>query len=381
MFELNSISLYNIDYICVMSENLYKIGLSLLNGIGPRKAKQLVSGIGSVEGVFKEKVALISKIQGIGAITAQNLKREEALSRAEAELDFIAKNDITSYFYTDEKYPAKLSHCGDAPVMLFSKGNHNFNTVKNIAVVGTRKATSYGKQLVKDLIHDLQNSNVQIVSGLAYGIDIAAHKAALEFGLPTVGVLAHGLDVLYPVPHKSTALQMQNKGGILTEFLSQTIPDKENFPKRNRIVAGMCDATVVVESAEKGGSLITAGLANDYNRDVFAFPGNVSQHASKGCNALIQKNRAHLITCAQDLIEIMGWENQKIDQQVQINLFNDFSPEEEKIISILKEKGTSPIDLISHLSKMTSSELLVQLFNLEMKGVVRSLPGSKYEFV
>jgi len=364
-----------------MEERINQIALGLLYGIGPRRAKILVSHIGSLEGVFKEKTTSLGKIPGIGTIIAQNLKRQDSLNRAERELKFIEQNQIKAHFYTDQSYPKHLSYCEDSPIVLYSKGKANFNSRKNIAVVGTRKASEYGKQLVKDLLFDLKDFNVQIISGLAYGIDVTAHQAALEFKIPTIGVLAHGLDVLYPVAHQSIAKKMQEQGGLITEFLSETIPDKENFPKRNRIVAGMSEATIVVESAQKGGSLITAGLANDYNRDVFAYPGNVGRHSSIGCNQLIQKDRAHLITCAQDLIDILGWEKEISTSPVQAHVFNNLSQHEVKIVSVLKEKGSTPIDLLSHLSQTKVSDLLVQLFNLEMKGVIRALPGKCYEFI
>ncbi len=364
-----------------MEKRGYEIALGLLNGIGPKRAKSLVSYIGSVEGVFKEKAGAMSKIPGIGSILANNLNRKASLLRAEQELKFIEKNKIQLYFYKDENYPRQLTNCDDSPIMLYGLGNLDFNKRKKIAVVGTRKASAYGRQMTKNLVHDLIDFDVQIISGLAYGIDISAHKAALEFKQPTIGVLAHGLDRVYPQAHQSIARQMLKNGGLITEFLSETTPDKENFPKRNRIVAGMCDAVVVVESSQKGGSLITAGLANDYNRDVFSFPGNADRSSSVGCNYLIQKNRAHLITCAQDLIEIMGWQDQKITAPVQTNLFTKLSLEEDTIVKILQEKGTINIDDLSHFSQFMTSKLSVQLFNLEMKGVIRSLPGKMYEFV
>lgn len=365
-----------------MTSKIYEIALGLLNGIGPKKAKLLVSYIGSVEGVFKEKKAALGLIPGIGTMTVNQLNRTACIERAERELLFMEKQGVISHFYKDESYPKKLKQCDDSPIVLFSKGDINFNTRKNIAVVGTRKSTAYGKQMTRDFIHGLKDLDVQIVSGLAFGIDIEAHKAALEFGIPTIGVLAHGVDNLYPVGHKPTAIKMQeNKGGIISEFLSETIAEKENFPKRNRIVAGMCDATIVVESSQKGGSLITAGLANDYNRDVFAFPGNADKFSSVGCNYLIQKNRAHLITSTQDMIDIMGWDNSVKAANIQTDLFTNYSKEEQLILDILREKGTTQIDDLCNLCDLSTSVLSVQLFNLEMKGAIRSLPGKKYAFI
>ncbi len=362
-----------------MCTEIQQIALSLLQGIGPKRAKQLVAHIGSVEGVFEASPTSISEISGIGLHTALQLNREAALSRAAVELDFIKKNNIRIHFYTDSSYPKNLSQCPDAPIVLYSKGQLTFNQTKNIAIVGTRKASNYGKQLVKDFLHDLQDFDIQIVSGLAFGIDIQAHRMALEFNLPTIGVLAHGLDQVYPLAHQSTAKAMEAQGGLVSEFISETRPDKENFPKRNRIVAGICDATIIVESAEKGGSLITAGLANDYHRDVFAFPGNVNQLGSKGCNRLIQKNRAHLITSAQDFIETMGWENQALNATVQTSLFDSLSHEEEIIIQTLKEFTTLHINAISNHCEQPIHQTTIQLFNLEMKGLIRMLPGKRYE--
>ena len=365
-----------------MHDKIYQIALGLLNGIGPKRAKSLISYIGSVEGVFEEKTAVMAKIPGIGSQTIKSLNRKACLERAELEYDFIQKNGIQTHFYQDDSYPKKLKQCDDGPIVIFGKGQLNFNAKKNIAIVGTRKATAYGKKMARDLIHGLQEYNIQIVSGLAYGIDIEAHKASLEFNIPTVGVLAHGLDDLYPSVHKTVANKMQtNNGGIISEFLSGTKPDKENFPKRNRIVAGMCDATIVIESSQKGGSLITAGLANDYNRDVFAFPGNADKLTSVGCNYLIQKNRAHLITSAQDLIDILGWQDELETPTIQTDLFTSFTKEEESILTILREKGISQIDDLCHFCKLPVSQISVNLFNLEMKGAIRSLAGKRYEYI
>lgn len=365
-----------------MDEKVYQIALGLLNGIGPKKAKMLAAYIGSVQGVFEEKPSALSKVPGIGTQFLKSINKAEALERAALEFEYIQKHDIKAHFYQDVTYPKKLAQCDDGPIVLFTKGTMDFNKRKNIAIVGTRKATSYGKDMTRQLIKDLQDYDVQIISGLAFGIDIAAHKAALEFGIPTMGVLAHGLDDLYPVSHKATARKMEEReGGIVSEFLSGTVADPKNFPKRNRIVAGICDATIVVESSHKGGSLITAGLANDYNRDVFAFPGNADKLSSVGCNYLIQKNRAHLITSAQDMIDILGWQDELQTDPIQTDLFTSYTPEEEKILTVLREKGTTQIDDLCHSAGMSVSQLSVQLFNLEMKGAIRALSGKRFEFI
>lgn len=363
-----------------MEKRIYEIALSLLNGVGPVKAKALVTHAGNAEAVFKEKERLLGLIPGIGSATIKSLNKKECLLRAEQELTFLEKFKVGYYYYQDENYPQKLKFCEDGPLVLFTKGNVNFNQ-RNIAVVGTRKATPYGKNLTRDLIAQLAEYEIQVISGLAYGIDIEAHKAALNNDLSTLAVLGHGLDLIYPAAHKSTAKQMLERGGLVTEFISKSPGDTSNFPRRNRVVAGLCDATVVIESALSGGSLITANLANDYNRDVFAFPGNIDQEYSKGCNQLIQQDKAHLITCAADLVKIMGWEEMEKSPVVQPQLFPELNDEEDKIVGILREKGETEIDTISFLSEMSSGMLSVHLFNLELKGLVRVAPGKKYSLL
>lgn len=363
-----------------MEKRICEIALSLLSGIGPVKAKTLVSHVGSVEGIFKEKEKSLGLIQGIGTSIVKSLNRKECLERAEKELVFIEKYKLGFYYYQDENYPAKLKFCEDGPIVLFTKGNVNFSK-KNVAIVGTRKATNYGKSVTRELIAQLADQDIQIVSGLAYGIDIEAHKAALANDVPTLAVLGHGLDLIYPAAHKSTAKLMLENGGLVTEFLSNSAGDTSNFVKRNRIVAGLCDATVVIESALSGGSLITANLANDYNRDVFAFPGNVDQEYSKGCNSLIQHDKAHLITNAADLIKIMGWRQSEKPEPVQTQLFAELNDEEDKIVGVLRERGEVDIDNLSFASQMTAGILSMHLFNLELKGLVRVAPGKKYSLL
>ena len=290
------------------------------------------------------------------------------------------KNGIDALYYKDLNYPKKLKEAVDSPTLIFTKGKIDFDR-KNVAIVGTRKATAYGKSVTNQFVKDLVDHDVNIISGLAFGIDIEAHKSALQYDIPTVGVFARGLDNISPAPHRMIANDMLEKGGWVTEFLSETPGDPSFFVKRNRIVAGICETTLVVESAQKGGSLITAGLANDYNRDVFAFPGNIDRESSKGTNMLIQKNRAHLVTCAQDMVDILGWEEKAKSNVFQTNLFLDLTEDEQKIINILKDKGSLHIDALNDLAKMSISVMSVQLFNLEMKGVIRALAGKRYEAV
>jgi DNA processing protein len=365
-----------------MSETLkYKIALTLIPNIGDILAKRLVAYCGSPEGVFKEKKQALEKISGIGAIYADSVRKvnDYVFKRAEEEMVFIEKNNITPLFYLDKNYPKRLTYCEDSPVMLYFKGNTDLNTQKVISIVGTREPTEYGKKVCEKLISDLAVYNVTIVSGLAYGVDICAHKAALESKLPTVCALAHGLNKIYPSVHQSIAQKMLEHGGWLSDFMSNTNPDKENFPKRNRIVAGIADATIVIESKKSGGSLITADIANSYSRDVFAFPGKVDDICSEGCNNLIKQNKAALIQSAADLIYIMGWEkteNKKTIQQRQ--LFIELKPEEETLVNVLKEKEQINIDDICLISKMPMSKVSSLLLSLEFSGMVKSLPGKIY---
>jgi len=356
------------------------VALGLLSGIGSIKAKLLVSHAGGLEAVFTESEKNLGKIEGVGTFAVRQMNRKAALIRAEKELEFIEKQNIQLYYYQDANYPSKLRACEDGPTTIFSKGAIDFNR-KNIAIVGTRKATLYGKRMVGALVSGLTDMDIQIVSGLAHGIDKSAHEAALKYGLPTVAVLGHGLDSMYPAAHRNLAKSMLESGGLVTEFISKTPGDPAHFPRRNRIVAGLCEATIIVESAEAGGSLITANLANDYNRDVFAFPGNVDQEQSKGCNNLIRRDRAHLITCAEDMLNILGWEiNEKSDDS-QTQLFVEMTEEEEKLVAILRDKGAIDIDNLCFAAEMTNSVLCMHLFNLEMKGMIKSMPGKKYSLI
>jgi DNA processing protein len=364
-----------------MNERLkYRVALTLIPNIGDILAKRLVSYCGSVEAVFKEKRATLEKVPGIGSVYAGAVLQQDVFRRAEEEVRFIEKNGITPVFYLDPEYPKRLTHCEDSPVMLYFKGDADLNSNKIISIVGTREASDYGRELCEKLVADLAVFNPLIVSGLAYGIDIYAHKAALENGLKTVGVFAHGLDKVYPAVHKSTAERMMNQGGLLTDFTSKIRPDRENFPRRNRIVAGIADATVVVESKRDGGSLITADIANSYNRDVFAFPGRVGDATSEGCNNIIKQNKASLIQSAEDLIYIMGWEQlKKKNAPVQRQLFVELKPEEEALVNVLKEKSVVNIDDMCHFVKMPMSKVSSLLLTLEFSGIVRSLPGKMYK--
>jgi len=364
----------------------YKIGITLIKGIGCNLAKNLIAYVGSVEGVFNEKQKNLAKIPGIGEVLSREIISQDVLARAEREIEFIQKNKIQTIYFTDRDYPYRLKECPDSPVMLYTKGNCDLNKGKFIGIVGTRNATETGKENCKKLISDLAASqpNTIIVSGLAYGVDICAHKAALDAGLPTIGVIGHGLDRIYPATHRPTAVKMLDQGALLTEYLSGTNPDRQNFVQRNRLIAGLCDATVVVESGAKGGALITAELANDYNRDVFAFPGRVNDEWSAGCNTLIKNNKASLIETADDILRFMSWEKQNsgLSSNVQTALFLDLSDDEQQIVNLLRQnsEGIQLNELAIQLEKPVS-KISSMLLEMEFKGVVKCLPGNLYRIV
>ncbi len=360
----------------------YQIGISLIKGVGPVLARNLIAYTGGVEAVFEESKSNLSTIPGIGTALASTIKSANVLKRAEAEIDFIEKHNITPLFFTSDKYPRKLSYCEDAPLMLFVKGNTTFEMRPVLSIVGTRRATDNGKILCEQLIKDLAQRypDVLIVSGLAYGIDICAHKAALKYGLDTIAVVAHGLDRIYPYIHRNVAKEMIESGGaIVTEFLSGTNPDRHNFVQRNRIVAGYSDAVVVVESGIKGGALITARIASSYSRDVLAFPGNPQNELSKGCNYLIKKNIAALIEGVDDLEYALGWESKRKSSDTQRKLFVEFNSDEEKLIySLLVESKELTASAISLKSKLPVSQVNALLLNLEFAGLVKALPGNAF---
>ena len=366
------------------NELLYQIALKQVHGVGDVIAKNLIAYCGSASAVFKAKKDELIKTPQVGEYVAQVIlkTREDAeiFKRAEQEIKFIEEEKITPLFFTDAAYPNKLKHCSDAPILLFYKGNANLNNQKIIAVIGTRNATDYGKQLTEKLLHDLAAENVLVVSGLAYGIDVCAHKASLANKLDTVGVLAHGLDDLYPSMHTNIANKMVHQGGLLTEFLSKTNPDKENFPKRNRIVAGMSDAVIVVESKRTGGALITAEIATSYNRDVFAFPGNAETEFSSGCNMLIKRNKASLIENAADLLYAMGWEKTeaKKTKNSQFALPVNLSDDETRIINLIKDTQPIHVDEICYKLQLTPGKASGLLLQLEFGNHIKSLPGKLY---
>jgi DNA processing protein len=362
------------------SELYYQLALTLIPNIGPVQAKILLQQYEPAD-IFKAKKSDLERLEGIGTIRAASIKSFTDFTKAEEEMAFIEKYKIKPLFITDKNYPKRLLNCYDSPTLLFYRGEADLNHDKIIAIIGTRSYTDYGKQVTEELIKELSEQNVIVISGLAYGIDAIAHKASLKNNLKTIGVLAHGLDQVYPSQHTGLAKDMiKSGGGLLTEFRSKTKPDKHNFPTRNRIVAGMSDATIVVETGIKGGSMITAELANNYNKDVFAFPGRVNDSKSAGCNHLIKNNKAVLLTDAQELLELMNWEERKKPTiKKQKELFIELTPDEKIIISILKEKDGVHIDEINLRSGLSSSSVAAAILNLELQNVVLSLPGKIYQ--
>ncbi len=358
---------------------LHKIGLTLIPGVGDIVGKKLVAYCGGPEAVFSESRRSLEKIPGIGSHTVQSIVNQGVLNRAADEIDYIQRHNIQALFYLDKEYPKRLQHCADSPMMLYYRGVAALNQEKVISIVGTRNASEYGKAICDQFIEELKNDNVLIVSGLAYGIDSCAHRAALKNSLSTVGVLAHGLDRIYPYANRGLADRMVENGGLVTEFLSQTIPDRENFPRRNRIVAGMADAVIVVESAKRGGAMITADTANSYNRDVFAFPGRVGDVYSEGCNFFIRTNRALMIESAADLRYIMRWEKDKTSgNHYQTTLFRDFSDDEQQIIQVFNGAQECGIDEIMVKSQLSVSKIASCLLTMEFDGILSALPGKKY---
>lgn len=365
----------------IADERLYQIALHQISGIGPILYRRLIHHCGSASQVFREKKSVLEQIPGIGAVTASLLKNRSAvLKRAEQELEFVQGHAIQILFLNDTGYPERLRHCYDAPPLLYYKGNADLNHKRIISIVGTRMPSAEGAILCAQLVEALAIYDVLVISGLAFGVDTLAHQTALKVGLPTIGVLAHGLDKLYPGANRSLAKKMLCNGGLLSDYASGTIPDKENFPMRNRIVAGLADATLVVESGLKGGSLITAEYANNYNRDVFALPGRVTDERSAGCLQLIRTHKAGLISSAAEIAMAMNWEN-----GVQLSIQNQgaagdlkLDPEEERIIMLMKGRAQQHMEEIAGQLQTSSSALTSALMNLEFSGLVKSLPGGYY---
>ncbi len=368
-------------------EQLYSIALTRIPGLGLIGIHKLVDALGSATAVFRNRKDLCELVPGISPKQIKALDCPEAFRRAEEELLFTETNRTRCLTLTDEDYPSRLRECDDAPLVLYYRGNADLNALKIINIVGTRHATAYGQDICIRFLEELAAMlpEVLVVSGLAYGIDIHAHRAALANHLNTIGVLAHGLDRIYPSAHRKTAIEMLEQGGLLTEFMSGTNPDRQNFVRRNRIVAGMSDATIVVESADKGGALITAGVAGSYHRDCFAFPGRINDEFSAGCNQLIKSNQAALILSAKDFVETMGWSEDKEKTSStprQRELFPDLSEEEEKVVGLLKSRPDGlQINTLVVDTNIPVNRMSALLFELEMKGVLRVLAGGIYRLL
>ncbi len=370
-------------------EILNTIVLTRLNYFSLAGLLELYRKVGSATLIIENKDNIKDILPDASDRLIQALKdTDEARRRAEVELTYDLRYDITPICMNDERYPQRLLECDDAPLMLFYKGNANLNQQRVINIVGTRRCTPYGEDLIRHFIADLRQlcPQVLIVSGLAYGVDIVAHRQALANGYETVGVLAHGLDDLYPSRHKETALHMIEQGGLLTEFLTQTNADKINFVRRNRIVAGMSDACILVESKAHGGGLITTEISQAYGRDVFAFPGRVGDAYSEGCNNLIRSNGAGLITSAADFVKDMGWQDDATlmrakQQGIERSLFPELSPEEQLIVDILSKTNDLQINLISVKTNIDITRLTSLLFTMEMKGIIKTLAGGMYHLL
>lgn len=359
---------------------IYKISLTLIPHIGPVQAKILLQQC-EAEEIFHAKKSFLEKIEGIGPVRAQSIKKFNGFKQAEEEIRFIEKYKIKPLFLTDEEYPRRLLNCYDSPTLLYYKGTADLNASRMVAVIGTRSHTEYAKQVTDKLVKELALSGATIVSGLAFGVDAIAHKAALKNSLPTVGVLAHGLNQIYPPGHSTLARDMlKHEGGLLTEFNSQSKPDKHNFPTRNRVVAGMTDATIVIETAVKGGSMITAEMANNYNKDVFALPGKITDIKSAGCNYLVKNNKAILVADLKDIADTLGWldRKEKNVKNKQKQLFIALSPDEKIIAGILEDRESVHIDELNGKSRLSSSAVAAAILSLELQNVVLSLPGKLY---
>ena len=370
-------------------ELFYVMALTRLTNFNYQQALELYKTVGSAQLLYEHRNEIGDIVKEASPTLMQALQNwDDAMKRADFELHYMQEHSIRGLVLGDDDYPQRLCECPDAPLVLYYKGNCDLNQTKIVSIVGTRQMTVYGQDLIRHFVSDLKRhcSNVLIVSGLAYGVDIHAHREALANGYETVGVLAHGLDQIYPYRHHETAAEMVNHGGLLTEFMSQTNADKPNFVRRNRIVAGMADATVLVESAAKGGGLITCEIAQSYDRSVFAFPGNVTAEFSKGCNNMIRDNVAALISNANDFVVAMGWQDEALRKQamtdgIERNLFPDLSPEEQKVVSLLQQTNNLQLNILSVKTGIPIGQLTALLFQLEMKGVVKPLAGGTYHLL
>ncbi len=362
---------------------LHQIALTKITGVGPIVARHLLSEFGNVEGVFAASRKALCALPYVRESIADAIVNKTALSEAGTELEFVEKHGIRPLFFTEKDYPKRLRNCADAPMLLYYKGNADLDSARVVSIVGTRNATAYGLAMCQELVKGLKPHNTLVISGLAHGIDSYAHRAALAHDIPTVGVLGHGLDRIYPAANRNMAARMLEQGGLLTEFTSGTTPERTNFPMRNRIIAGLADVTVVVEAAFKGGALITAEIANSYNRDVCAFPGNTQQEFSAGCNYLIKTHRAHLIQGVDDLAYLMDWtvDEGNSDTGKQLILHVSLDTNEQRVYDVVREAGSIAIDELMVQLHWPQSKLAMTLLQLEIKGAIVALPGKVYRTV
>ncbi len=363
------------------NELRYTLALQRIPNLGDISAKKLLNKLGSAEAIFNEKKVNLVKVDGIGPFCLKDLNVKKQLEEADEELKYIGENNIEYSYFQDKTYPERLKHCIDGPILFFHRGNIDLVGKKIISIVGTRKITSYGNAFCQSLIEELAPLNPVIVSGLAYGVDICAHKAAIENGLQNIACLAHGLNQMYPKDHKRYAQKIEENGGFISEFWSSDAFDRNNFLKRNRIIAGLSEATIVIESAEKGGSLVTADIANSYNREVFAVPGRATDSQSRGCNNLIKQQKANLITSAADIIYLLDWELKENKKPKQIQLFVELDEEEKVVFRFLKDKEKELLDIIALECNIPAYKAASVLMNMELKGVVRPLPGKLFQLV
>ena len=361
-------------------ELIHRIALSMLKGIGPVNARNLVAYCGGVDPIFADRKLkqTLEKVPGIGPKLIASITDRTVLPTAEKQLAYVRKHKLRMVFYLDDAFPKRMREAQDSPVLLYVKGPADLESERMVAIVGTRTPTEQGKRLCVELVEGLKECNATIVSGLAYGIDIVAHRTALKQDLPTIGCVAHGLDKLYPGEHAGTAKEMLEHGALVSELPSESPFAPGNFPARNRIIAGLSDCTIVVESGPKGGSLITADIASSYDREVFAYPGRPTDPRSEGCNKLIQQNRAALVTNSKDILTLMEWLPKSKKKPVQATLFADLLPDEQTLVDILKANGKVAIDDLCVQSKMAQGKAAGILLNLEFNGVVRALPGKMY---
>jgi DNA processing protein len=361
-----------------MQEKIYQVAVGLIPGVGAATTKTLISYCGSAEQIFKTPKGKLKGIPGVGDVTIENIQNKSVLHDAEEIVKRAEKLDTQILFYTDSDYPNRLKHIPDAPTLLYYKGSALVNPVKSIAIVGTRKATDYGKGVVRKLLEELASYKPLVVSGLAYGIDIQAHRDAIDLGIETIGVMANGTDIIYPAVHKNTAAKMINQGGLMSEYTFGSIAEPMRFPARNRIIAGMADVTIVVEATQSGGALITADIANSYDREVMAVPGRITDMASEGCNNLIKQNKAHTLTCASDLIELLNWDITPSQQATKNIILADLEEEELMIYAVLVDTDGIHIDELSWKSQLPMHKISSVLLQMEFKGIVKALSGKKF---